>query len=103
LKYNSERLREQLISRLNDKFISAARAYLDLLYSELVEKLYSIDKRFESQRATRESWKLLSIPLSSKPTDKPSGTRDNCPTLTVPSTTSKRILIRTRVEFDALH
>jgi hypothetical protein len=60
-----------LISRLNDKFILAASAYLNLPYLELVEKLHSIDKRFESQRATRESQKLLSIPLSSKPIDKP--------------------------------
>jgi hypothetical protein len=103
LKYDNDRLREQLISRLNDKFISAAGAYLDLPYPELVEKLHSIDKRFESQRATRESRKQLSTPPSSKPTDKPSGTRDSRPTSTVPGTTSERIPIRTRAEFDALH
>lgn len=102
MKYDSDKLREQLVSRLNDKFISAAGSYLDLPYSELVEKLHSIDKRFESQRATRESRKQLSIPLSSKPTDKPSGTRDSRLTSTVPSTASERIPIRTRVEFDAL-
>jgi hypothetical protein len=47
LKYNNNKLKEQLISRLNNKFISAAGAYLNLLYTELVAKLHALNKRFE--------------------------------------------------------
>jgi hypothetical protein len=79
LKYDNNKLKEQLISRLNNKFISAARAYLNLLYTKLIAKLHALDKRFESQRATKESRKQLnaSLNLSNKPTDKPTDGRPN--------------------------
>jgi hypothetical protein len=72
LKYDNNKLKEQLISWLNNKFISAVGAYLDLLYTELVAKLYALDKRFESQRVIKESRKQLNASLnpSNKPTDK---------------------------------
>jgi hypothetical protein len=57
LKYNNNKLKKQLISWLNNKFISITEAYLDLLYIKLVAKLYTFDKRFKSQRAIRESRK----------------------------------------------
>jgi hypothetical protein len=49
------------------------------LYTELVAKLYALDKRFESQRATRESRKQLNAFLnpSNKLTDKPTNGRLN--------------------------
>jgi hypothetical protein len=102
LKYDSDKLREQLISCLNNKFISAAGTYLELPYPELVEKLHGIDKRFESQRATRESRKQLTVP-SNKPGDKPSSARDSRPASTTSSNTPERIPICTQAEFEALY
>jgi hypothetical protein len=48
LKYNNNKLKKQLIFWLNNKFISAAKAYLNLLYTKLITKLYTLDKRFKS-------------------------------------------------------
>jgi hypothetical protein len=106
LKYDNNKLKEQLISRLNDKFISAARAYLDLPYTELVGKLHGLDKRFELQRATRESRKQLNASSnpSNKPTDKPTDGRPNRPNATPPNTDgADKTPIRSRAEFEALH
>jgi hypothetical protein len=103
LKYNSDKLKEQLIARLNDKFISAAGAYLDLPYADLVEKLHSIDKRFESQRATRENRKQLTALTNSKPTDNPASGRANSTAQIASTNSAEKASIRTRAEFDALH
>jgi hypothetical protein len=106
LKYNNNKLKEQLISRLNDKFISAARAYLDLLYTELVAKLHALDKRFESQRVTRESRKQLNASSnpSNKPIDKPTDGRPNRLNATPLNTDgADKTPIRSRAEFEALY
>jgi hypothetical protein len=106
LKYNNNKLKEQLISRLNDKFIFAAGVYLDLPYTKLVAKLHALDKRFESQRATRENRKQLNASSnpSNKPPDKPTDGRLNRPNAT-PSNTdgADKTLIRSRAEFEALY
>jgi hypothetical protein len=106
LKYNNNKLKKQLISRLNNKFISAIKAYLDLLYTKLVAKLYALDKRFESQRAIRESYKQLntSSNLSNKPTDKPTDSRLNRPNTTPLNTDGvDKTLIQSWAKFEALH
>jgi hypothetical protein len=48
LKYDNDRLKEQMISRLNNKFLSASLSYLDLPYNKLVAKLHEINKRFKA-------------------------------------------------------
>ena len=55
LKYDDDKLKTLMISRLNDKFLTAASTLLNLPYQELTTKLYKIDKQFESQRTARES------------------------------------------------
>jgi hypothetical protein len=79
LKYDNNKLKEQLIFWLNNKFIFVTGAYLNLLYTKLIAKLYAFDKRFESQRAIRESRKQLNafLNLSNKPTDKLTNSRLN--------------------------
>jgi predicted nuclease with TOPRIM domain len=59
LKYDDNKLKALLIVRLNDKFLTAVSAVLELPYQQLTAKLYSIDKRFESQRTTLESRRQL--------------------------------------------
>jgi hypothetical protein len=79
LKYNNNKLKKQLISWLNNKFISVVKAYLNLLYTKLVAKLYALDKQFESQRVIKESHKQLNafLNLSNKPIDKLTNNRLN--------------------------
>jgi hypothetical protein len=48
LKYDNNRLKEQMISRLNNKFLLVSLSYLDLLYNKLVVKLHEINKRFKA-------------------------------------------------------
>jgi hypothetical protein len=106
LKYDNNKLKKQLISWLNNKFISAAKAYLNLLYTKLVAKLYAFDKRFESQRVTRESRKQLntSSNLSNKPTDKPTNSRLNRFNATPLNTNdTDKTLIWSWAEFEALY
>jgi hypothetical protein len=111
LGYDDEKLKEALISKLNDKYLTAIGSYLDLPYTELVEKLHAIDKRFESQRAARESRKQLNTATANiKPSDK--GPRGQAPSTSPTMTTGPRTgtgsssdkpPIRTRAEFEALH
>jgi len=48
LKYDDNKLKETLISKLNDKYLTAISVYLDLPFGQLIEKLHTINKRFES-------------------------------------------------------
>jgi|HubBroStandDraft_2_1064218.scaffolds.fasta_scaffold09006_1 hypothetical protein len=59
LKHDDSKLKSLMISRLNDKFLTAISTLLDLPYQELTAKLYDIDKQFESQRTARESRRQL--------------------------------------------
>jgi hypothetical protein len=106
LKYDNNKLKKQLISRFNNKFIFATRAYLNLLYTKLITKLYVLDKRFKSQRVTRESRKQLnaSLNLSNKPTDKPTNNRLNRPNTTPLNTDgTDKTLIQSQAKFKAFY
>jgi hypothetical protein len=59
LKCDDSKLKSLMISRLNDKFLTAISTLLDLPYQDLTAKLYDIDKQFESQRTARESRRQL--------------------------------------------
>jgi hypothetical protein len=76
------------------------------LYTKLVAKLHAFDKRFESQRATRESRKQLNASLnpSNKPTDKPTDSRLNRLNTTPLNTNgADKTPIRSWAEFEALY
>jgi hypothetical protein len=106
LKYNNNKLKKQLISWLNNKFISAAKAYLNLLYTKLVAKLYAFDKQFESQRATRESRKQLNafLNLSNKLIDKPTNSRPNrLNIISLNTDGADKTLIQSWAKFEALY
>jgi hypothetical protein len=102
LKYENDKLRDQMVSRLNDKYLAAAGAYLELPYPQLVEKLHNIDKQFESQRVAREGRKLLTTntAIINKPNDKDNS---RVPYAAPPTTSlSDRLPPRTRAELDSL-
>lgn len=110
LGYNDNKLKETLISKLNDKYLTSIGAYFELPYTQLIEKLHAIDKRYESQRIARESRKQLNtsqlITSNSKPLDKT--TKGQTPALASTTTTTPRTIadktpIRSRAEFEALH
>jgi hypothetical protein len=106
LKYNNNKLKEQLISWLNNKFISVAEAYLNLLYTKLIAKLHALDKRFESQHTIKESRKQLNafLNLSNKPINKPTNSRLNRPNTTPLNTNgADKTLIRSWAKFKALY
>jgi hypothetical protein len=105
LDYNDEKLKGVLVSKLNDKYLTAIGAFFDLPYNQLIEKLHAIDMRYESQRIARESRKQLTIsqpPVSSgRPSDKTNTGQMTAPT-TITAPRTDRTPVRTRAEYDAL-
>jgi hypothetical protein len=105
LRYDDNKLKDSLVSKLNDKYLTSISAYLDLPYTQLVEKLHAIDKRYESQRIAREGRKQLTA--SSQPpkhTDKVVQDQPQTPVANAPITPrTDRPAIRSRAEFEALH
>jgi hypothetical protein len=59
--YNNKKLKGALISKLNKKYLISIGTFFELLYNELVEKLYTINKIYESQRISRENRKHLNV------------------------------------------
>jgi hypothetical protein len=107
LNYDNKKLKRVLISKLNKKYLISIGAFFELLYNELVEKLYTINKMYESQRISRENRKHLNAnqPLvsSGRPSDKTNTGQATAPTpTTITALRTDRTPVRTRAEYDAL-
>jgi hypothetical protein len=105
LNYDNKKLKEVLISKLNKKYLTSISTFFELLYNKLVEKLYTINKMYESQRISRENRKHLNAnqpPVSSeRPSDKTNAGQTIAPT-TITALRTDRTPVRTRAEYDAL-
>jgi hypothetical protein len=97
LKLDDEDLKEELTSKLNEKYAMTVLSDDDLTYTQLVKKLHSVDRKLIASRNVNK-------PSFTSNTNKPQATnnQNNAGQATTSSNSEVRAPIRTREQFDAL-
>ena len=97
LKLDDDDLKEELTSKLNEKYAMTVLSDDELTYAELVKKLYAVDRRLLASRNANKS------PSASNSGNKPQASSAQGEANQTTPNLNAKAPIRTREEFDALY